>query len=81
MSVLLHLLSGRTGTMELLWRRFNDYLWSLKGVVGQLVHEILQESDPSSLISLCIPVVRLLKLLISSVSRHLKIRRKNFHYI
>jgi hypothetical protein len=79
MSVVLHLLSGMTGTLGLLWRRFNNYLWSLQGVVGQLVYEILQESDPSSLISLCIPVVSLLKLLLSSLNRYLKMRRKKFH--
>ena len=62
MSVVLHLLSGRTGTLGLLWRKFNDNLWSLWGVVGQLVYEILQESGLSSLISPCVPVVSLLTL-------------------
>jgi len=81
MSVVLHLLSGRTGTLGLLWRRFNNYLWSLQGVVGQLVYEILQESGLSSLISLGVPVVSLLKLFLSTVNRQLKIRRKNFHSI
>jgi hypothetical protein len=78
MSVVLHLLSGRRGTLGLLWRRFNNYLWSLQGVVDQLVYEILQESGLSSLISPCVPVVSLLKSPLSSVNRHLKIRRRNF---
>jgi len=73
MSVVLHLLSGRTGTLGLLWRRFDNYLWSLQGVVGQLVYEMLQESGLSSLMSPCVPVVGLLKSLLSSVNRHLKI--------
>jgi len=79
MSVVLHLLSGRTGTLGLLWCRFNNYLWSLQGVVGQLMYEILQELGLSSLISPCVPVVSLLKSLLSYVNRHLKIRWNNFH--